>query len=257
MFHTGLVSVTFRKLAPREIVDLVAKAKLDAIEWGGDIHVPHGDLQRAREVARMTTDAGLRVSSYGSYYRMQWPENKGTFQDVVATALELKAPTIRIWPGARGSAEADAEYRRALVNETRQVAEIAQGAGLTVAFEFHSHSLTDTYASAQLLLKEVAHPALRLYWQPMVDPSVEENLKGLGDLLPKVTHIHVFYWAKRGADLERRSLAEGKTDWTRYLKTIAGSGRDHYVLLEFVKDDAPEAFIRDAEALKGLVGKAH
>ena len=50
----GLVSITFRALAPREIVDLAARARLAGIEWGGDIHVPHGDLQRAGEAGRMT-----------------------------------------------------------------------------------------------------------------------------------------------------------------------------------------------------------
>ena len=48
MIHTGLVSVTFRKLEPAEIVDLVKQAGLQGIEWGGDIHVPHGDIQRAK-----------------------------------------------------------------------------------------------------------------------------------------------------------------------------------------------------------------
>ena len=49
---TGLVSVTFRELASREIVALVANAGLDGIEWGGDVHVPHGELSTARQVLR-------------------------------------------------------------------------------------------------------------------------------------------------------------------------------------------------------------
>ena len=43
---TGLVSVTFRDKTPAEIVSEVKKAGLDAIEWGGDVHVPHGDVKR-------------------------------------------------------------------------------------------------------------------------------------------------------------------------------------------------------------------
>ena len=35
MLIPGLVSITFRPLSPREIVDLVAEAGLKAIEWGG------------------------------------------------------------------------------------------------------------------------------------------------------------------------------------------------------------------------------
>ena len=48
--RTGLVSVTFRKLTPEKIIELVSEAGLNAIEWGGDVHVPHGDLKRAAEV---------------------------------------------------------------------------------------------------------------------------------------------------------------------------------------------------------------
>src|SRR5687768_14765950 len=61
----GLVSVTFRKLSPAEVVRVAVDAGLTSIEWGGDIHVPHGDLARAKEVAAMTTEAGLSASAYG------------------------------------------------------------------------------------------------------------------------------------------------------------------------------------------------
>ena len=40
MIRGGLVSITFRKLSPRAIIDLVTRANLIGIEWGGDVHVP-------------------------------------------------------------------------------------------------------------------------------------------------------------------------------------------------------------------------
>jgi hypothetical protein len=46
MIQTGLVSITFRQLSPPAIIDLVRQAGLEGIEWGGDVHVPHGDLGR-------------------------------------------------------------------------------------------------------------------------------------------------------------------------------------------------------------------
>ncbi|MET0262082.1 MAG: sugar phosphate isomerase/epimerase, partial [Rariglobus sp.] len=69
MIYPGLVSVTFRKLSPNEVAGLVKKAGLKGIEWGGDIHVPHGDLARAREVRELTLEHGLKTAAYGSYYR--------------------------------------------------------------------------------------------------------------------------------------------------------------------------------------------
>ncbi|HNC24059.1 MAG TPA: sugar phosphate isomerase/epimerase, partial [Opitutaceae bacterium] len=100
MIHPGLVSVTFRALTPTQIVALVRQAGLRGIEWGGDIHVPHGNLARAREVREMTQEAGLSVAAYGSYYRAAQSEADGlAFEHVRATAVELGAPTIRVWAG--------------------------------------------------------------------------------------------------------------------------------------------------------------
>lgn len=66
--RTGLTSVTFRQKTIDEIVALARKAQLDGIEWGGDVHVPAGDVQAARHAAKATADAGLSVLSYGSYF---------------------------------------------------------------------------------------------------------------------------------------------------------------------------------------------
>src|SRR5688500_12319633 len=98
MLIPGLVSVTFRQLAPQEIIALVVEAQLQVIEWGGDIHVPHGDTNQAEIVARWTKDAGLSVAAYGSYYRLATPDQT-PFERIVATAVALGAPTIRVWAG--------------------------------------------------------------------------------------------------------------------------------------------------------------
>src|SRR4051812_49693737 len=104
--RTGLVSVTFRALGPQQVVELVRQANLDAIEWGGDIHVPHGDTARAREVRTMTLDAGLAVAAYGSYYRAAVSDADGLpFARVLETAVALEAPTIRVWAGNKASAD--------------------------------------------------------------------------------------------------------------------------------------------------------
>jgi len=61
---TGLVSVSFRQLAPAAIIDLCLQTGLSSIEWGGDIHVPHGEESTASEVGAMTRSAGLSVAAY-------------------------------------------------------------------------------------------------------------------------------------------------------------------------------------------------
>jgi sugar phosphate isomerase/epimerase len=247
MIHSGLVSVTFRQLSAGEIVELVAQAGLEGIEWGGDVHVPHGDVACAREVYQRTVDAGLAVCSYGSYYRVGHDDSP-PFEDVVDTALALHAPLVRVWAGRRGSAEADAAYWQRVVQDSLRIADLAeqaglaQPAGLGVAYEYHGNTLTDTNASALRLLREGDHAALSTYWQCRGEGDEEEHLAGLRAVLPRLSYVHV--------NTGRRPLAEGQDLWLRRLDIVRSTGRDHWALIEFVQDDAPEALLCDAATLR-------
>ncbi len=116
MLYPGLVSVTFRSLDCKKIVELVKKAGLSSIEWGGDVHVPQGDMKKAKEARKMTEEAGLVTAAYGSYYRVGCESiktgEKADFKKTLETALELNTPVIRVWAGDRGSAEADGLWRK-------------------------------------------------------------------------------------------------------------------------------------------------
>ena len=250
MITPGLVSVSFRKLSPAEIVALVRQAGLTGLEWGGDIHVPHGDLGRAREVRQLTRDAGLTVAAYGSYYKVNQSEGAGLrFETVLETAVALGAPTIRVWAGALGSAKADAAYRAATAAEARRIAAIAAGAGVTISSEYHGGTLTDTATSAQTLLTEINHPNFFTYWQPLLSGVIEPNSAGLRGILPRLTNVHCYHWVNN----ERRPLAEGADAWRQYFAIVKSSSRDHSALLEFVAGDDPANFLRDATTLRQLL----
>lgn len=251
MIHSGLVSVTFRKLSPDEIVGLVRKAGLRGIEWGGDIHVPHGDIGRAREVRALTEEAGLKVAAYGSYYRAGWSEANGLpFKQVLDSAVELGAPTIRVWPGSKGSAEMDAHGRRAVVDDLRRIASLAAQVGVSVSTEFHGGTLTDTNESAsRLLLAEAEHPNLFTCWQPHNGEETPECVAGLRALRAKVSNLHVFHWWPTAVD--RHFLAEGAARWAEFLGELQDVEGDRFALMEFVRDDDPEVFLRDAATLDG------
>ena len=252
MLQSGLVSISFRKLSVREIVDLVARSGLQGIEWGGDVHVPHGDLARAREAAAMTRDAGLTVSSYGSYYRAGEPpaDDNPDFQAVLESARALGAPAIRVWSGRRASAAATAAYREQVAVDLCRIGDLAAAAGLTVACEHHGGTLTDTPASARSLYTRLEGHPVGAYWQPSLDLTCEENLAALQSLLPCLVNLHVFHWVVSAKGRERCALAAGRADWERYLRLVRPAARPHWALLEFVKDDRPEQFLEDAAALR-------
>ena len=251
----GLVSVTFRQLPPEEIVRLCRQAGLDGIEWGGDIHVPPGDLETARQVGAVTASQGLRVLAYGSYYRLgAGSDPQRDFAPVLTSARALGAPLSRVWPGDRGSAAADEAYYKAAAAETRIICGMAGEYGIRVAYEYHPGTLTDCIDSARRLLDLCGGCGIRSLWQPRVIPA-EENLKELEQMDGRLAHIHVFHWVKREGQTLRLPLAQGAADWKQYLAAAARIPGGHGLLLEFVPGDSPEQFIADARTLRRWAGR--
>lgn len=238
MITPGLCSITFRKLSFPEIIALVKQAGLAGLEWGGDIHAPHGDIARAKDVRRQTEGAGLRVLSYGSYYRVGGDK---PFEPVLDSAVTLGAPVIRVWAGGVGSAQATPEQRAAVIADSTRIGELAAKAGVKVAYEFHNGTLTDTDASAQQLLREVAN--IDTLWQPWPDRDVAGNLASLRGVLPRLAHVHVYHWTT-----ERRPLAEGIENWRQYFQIL-----DCAAFMEFVQNDDPQNFLRDAATLLNAI----
>src|SRR6218665_1791281 len=145
----GLCSVTFRALAPEAIVELAAAGRLEAIEWGGDGHVPPGDATRAAQVAQMTTDAGLAVASYGSYFRAGVDES---LTPILDSAAALGTDRVRIWAGSIDAADAtDADWG-GTVDRLRSAASEAGRRGIALALEFHAGTLAATAPSTLRLL---------------------------------------------------------------------------------------------------------
>jgi len=250
MIRPGLVSISFRSLTTAEIIDLCVRAGLDGIEWGGDVHVPHGNAATARAVGQATVAAGLTVAAYGSYYRVGETIDNPSFADVLISAQALGAPLIRVWAGKRGSADASPDYRAQVVTDLRHVAAAAAAAGIVVACEFHGGTLTDTNDSALALYREVNHPNLRAYWQPPVGQSADYCQQGLAALLPRLTNLHVFHWVVQDGKRSREPLAAGATPWAPYLDLARQAPGDRYALLEFVRDDSPDQLLTDAATLR-------
>lgn len=252
MLTTGLLSITFRKKTPAEIIELTARAGLNGIEWGGDIHVPPGDQAAARSIGQRTRDAGLAVAAYGSYYRCEpGTDPKTAFRPVLATALALGAPLIRVWPGTVGSEAFTSDARSELIDHSRTIADMAAAEGLTIASEYHGGTITDTPASAQAFLEDINHPNYRSLWQPPVGMTPDLCCQALLDLLHFVANVHVFHWGDTPND--RFPLQDGAAIWRRYLDILRTSGRAHACLLEFVRNDDPDQFLEDAIALKRTV----
>ncbi|WP_217651739.1 sugar phosphate isomerase/epimerase family protein [Mangrovactinospora gilvigrisea] len=265
--------MTFRELDVPTVVGLTADAGLRAVEWGGDVHVPVGDLAAAGRARALCAEKGVDVASYGSYWRAG---DVAGFAAVVRTAAELGAPGIRVWAGEKGSAESSPVERAAVAAALAGGADLAAEHGITVSLEFHRNTLTDTLASARALLDEAAalRPGAELplcsYWQPDwwtaptgIGPAdAVAELAALGE---RLTTVHVFSWATDGA---RLPLAEREELWRAVFRALhaegahaggapadgahaGGAARGHYALMEFVAGGDAEVFRKDAATLLG------
>ena len=91
--------------------------------------------------------------------------------------------------------------------------------------------------------------------QPPRGSQLDENLAALDALAPWLHGLHVFAWHE--TTQQRLALAERADYWRRYLQRVDALGRDMYALLEFVRDDEPAAFLRDARTLTELLAELH
>ena len=247
--RTGLVSVTFRQLAVEEVVEVAVQAGLAAVEWGGDVHVPLGDLPAARKARALCEDSGLAVAAYGSYLRAGSVDRE-EIRTAVTTAAELGAPRIRVWAGTVGTAEAGVGDRMAVTRGLAELADVAAGSGIEIAMEFHRGTLTDEVDSTITLLLDVGAPNLTTYWQPPVDLNDVECLEQLEALMPWLSTVHVFSWWPSN---NRLPLAARESLWRPALDRLAAEPREINALLEFVADDSVAQLTTDAANLHSWV----
>lgn len=262
----GVNTVTLRAYTPEEVVSILLKNGITAVEWAGDAHVATGDLKKAAAVKALCEDAGVTCTSYGSYYQCAAEEGPGNgpFQhDLGATAAldtahALGVPAIRVWAGrfGTGSDVATTEYREAVGQCLANFCDRAKSLGMSVHLEFHRNTLTDTAESAVALIDAVGKDNLHCYWQPRHGVDVAGNLADIETLGARLSNIHVFHWLLKEGEafaVERRPLREGEDRWKTYFGALQALSDDRYALIEFVKDDELSQFEEDVRVLKSVL----
>lgn len=257
-------TVTFRALAPEEIVPLVKEESIDTIEWAGDVHVPPNDPDRAKAVKALCEREQIHTVSYGSYYPCDlggggngpFRFNAGA-EATLETAKALGAKAIRVWGGRQGSGAASPEYREEVARCLQDFCDKAAADGMTVHLEFHKNTLTDTAGSALALLETVARKNLYSYWQPRHGESVESNLADIARLAKYLSHVHIFHWLlQEDGKIDRRPLKEGTSRWQAYLAALIRLPGERYGMIEFVCGDELSQFREDAGLLRSLLAEA-
>ena len=248
MIKPGVVSVTFRKKSPREVIDIVKAAGLYAIEWGSDVHVPQGDIELAREIRNMTIDAGLEIPSYGSYYRLGTNDD---FAPFLASAKALGAKNIRVWAGSIPSATITDAERENIVNNARTICDMAAKEEITISVEYHDHSMTDSADADIAFVKMVDRPNFYTYWQQPLDIPQSQQMPDLLKVVAagRITNFHVYQY--HIDEDGRHQLPLDAEVWRGYFNAI-NDDKTHYAFIEFVGGYPDDEFIADAKTLLSI-----
>ena len=269
MLKAGLCTITFKETSIEDVVLLAAKAGLRAVECAGANHVEPGDMEKAKGVINLCLDNGIDIPSYGSYYRVGISEKQGmTFESVLETAKILGCDNIRVWAADKDFGDADSGFILEVVKDSLRIADMAAKENITVSFEYHKGSFTDSNENMIKFAGMVKHENLKFYWQPPNGCSFSYCMEGLKALGDRLSNIHVFHWTVGSPceniiepgkdpvypdDYYRHNLAEGTDRWAEYLHYTNNLSGDRYCFLEFVKDDSPENLIKDATALINMI----
>ena len=246
MYQFGLVSVSFRPLSPRQILEHTKAAKLSWVEWGSDIHAPCRDHARLEEIVALQQEFGISCCSYGTYFRLGITPTE-ELVDYIHAAKKLGTRVLRLWCGDRSTAEYTDPERAALLTACRKAANIAEAEDVTLCLECHNHTFTEDAEGALWLMEQVGSSHFQMYWQPNQFRSLAENLR-YAQLLAAYTHtLHVFNWQAQ----DKYPLQEAVETWVQYLSHFS---RNCTLLLEFMPDDKPESLPKEAATLFAIAG---
>lgn len=244
MNKIGIVSISFRKHSKEEIAARAKDAGLDSIEWGGDVHVPHGDEKEAENAVKITHGYGLEVAEYGSYYIIG-QSDESLFDKVLDSADILGTKLIRVWPGMNKPSDTftSEEYEK-YVSDAKRICNLAEKRGVTVALECHPNSLTDEYHTTLKFLSDVGCANLKMMWQPNQHRPLEYNVDSINALFEYIVAVHVFSWERKA----RLPLRAKESDWKKYIEILSKKQLNY--MLEFMHDDNIDTLKETAEVLK-------
>ncbi|MBQ2686489.1 MAG: TIM barrel protein [Clostridia bacterium] len=241
MYKLGLVSVSFRDHTPEEIVSCMKRCGLEYIEWGSDVHAPRTDTERLEYLKRLCNESGIGISSYGSYFRLG-VDSVEEIDSYLNAAKILGTDIMRIWAGNKSFSQYSDKELESILEDARYVSEKAKESEVTICFERHTGTITDSPEGALFLMEKIKSENLRLYYQPC-QYNGKEFSTDLARKISKYTKVaHVFNWKGN----EKYPLEDAVWDWKDYLAELPD---DIYLLLEFMPDGKIESLEKEATAL--------
>ena len=239
----GVASVTFRNKTVSQVVEIARNAGVEYIEWGGDVHVKTFD--DAKLVKRLCDENNIKISSYGSYYRIGCSE-AAEWEEICRNANEMGASSVRIWLGNKNSEDFTENEYMELLEEVKFLCSMAEEYNLPVCPECHDNTFNNNTEAFLKLKKDLECDNFKTYFQSRYfrfDYDIERIEKTFGF----IENFHVSY---RDLKREQRFKKKDKKYLDKLIKKFISMNFNGIVLVEFTKGSKEKNFIKDVHKLK-------
>lgn len=242
-FKLGLCSVTFRKMSAAKVVEIAKKAGVSYIEWGGDIHVTN--KEEARIVKSICDNEGIKICSYGSYYRVGCAD-KSKWEEICLIANAMNASSVRVWLGDKDSEETtQAEYNR-ILEDLKSICSVARKYNLSVCPECHDNTYNNNTDAFLKIKNELKADNFKTYFQSRYF-RFDYDIDRIERTFEFIENVHVSY---RDLVKEQRFKRKDKLYLDRLLKKLLEMNFDGVILVEFTKGSKEKHFLNDIKKLK-------
>ena len=251
IMQIGFTTTTLRQIKDVEkIVKIAVDAGCDCIEWGGDIHVK--DVETAKRVKKLCDSAGIRSSSYGSYYRVG-SRDTAQWQQICEVAAALGADSVRVWLGREDSEKTDEATYKLLVEDAKAMCAAAEKYGLAVCPECHGNTYNNNTDAFLKIQADVACDNFKTYFQSLYRRKAYD-MDRIERTLPFMQSVHISYSEQRREQFPKYD----PTYIDALLDKILSVGFDGNLLLEYTYVSMQYGIVRclkrDIAKLKAKVG---
>ncbi len=244
-FKTGVASVTFRNKTVSEVVEIAKKAGVDYIEWGGDVHVK--TLEDAIEAKRICDENGIKICSYGSYYRVGSCDEK-KWEEICLVASRMGASSVRVWLGNKNSEDTSPDEYALLFEDLKNMCSVAGKYNLLVCPECHDNTFNNNTDAFLKIRSELNADNFKTYFQSRYF-RFGYDVDRIERTFDYIENVHVSY---RDLVKEQRFRKKDKHYLDKLLHNFVKMNFGGVVLIEFTKGSKEKCFIKDVGKIKNI-----
>ena len=248
----GFTTTSFRQIKSLEkIVKIASDAGVDCIEWGGDVHVK--DVETAKKAKALCDAAGIKINSYGSYYRVG-SKDKAEWEKICKIASAMDAVSVRVWLGKADSEKTDEVTYWNLVEDAEYICKVAEKYGLLVCPECHDNKYNNNTDAFLKIRKDISCENFKTYFQSRYKKK-RYDLDRIERTLPYIETVHISWSEQQREQFPKHDVTYIDT----LLDKILQVGFDGKILIEYTYlmpyYGLASSMKKDIARLKAKVGK--